>query len=119
VSVSDDCLQILAETAHGSGADLTRAVSDLRHMAAMCRSGGSAEDQAAVARALQRVEEQQNKCENLVNRRVVGVTCAASGFNVLEDKCVDVDAFPYRCVVSCGCMAWLLLLLLLLSLWWL
>ncbi len=83
------CFQLLPLVAHAAGAETTRAISDLKFMLA-CDSSRSmtSSDRQSVTDALSKLEQKQDRAGELITRRVVGVTCAAASFPILQSRCV-------------------------------
>jgi hypothetical protein len=78
--------QLLSMVAHSRGTEASRAISDLKFM--LTHGALSAADRADVSAALAKLEQKQDQVAALITRRVVGVTCAATSFGILEGRCV-------------------------------
>lgn len=86
-SVKKIAKPLLSLVAHSQGTERARAVSDLKFM--LTSTTLSAADRTAISTALAKLEHEKDQADALITRRVVGVTCAATSFGILEGR-----AFP-------------------------
>jgi hypothetical protein len=86
-SVKKVAKPILPVTAHSAGPETTRAIADLKFMlAASGRNAVSGAERDAVADAVSKLESKKTRSVELMARRVIGVTCAATAVTVLENR---------------------------------
>jgi AAA domain len=86
-SVKKIAKSILPVAAHAAGPETTRAIADMKFMmAASGRNAVSGAEREAVADAISKLESKKNRSEELMSRRVIGVTCAATAVAVLEHR---------------------------------